>query len=323
MDLVADIGGTKTVLSIKSEKSDGKLLSSIQRYECRQYKSFEQILDLYLAEFQLKEIRTLSIAVAGPVHENACRLTNLSWNISALDLQRRFNFKHVIMLNDLVASGYGIDEIAVDTLDTIQTGRSDSKGNRALISPGTGLGETIIHYVDGKYIPIPSEGGHADFAPFDGLTRRLWEFLKKTKPRVCVEDTISGPGLFNIYRFLISENGVDPQIDTEPVVDPAPAITDLALNQKDRIATKTIEVFIDLLAAEAGNMALNGMTMGGVYFGGGMLPKFLPLIDKVRFGSIFCDKGAHQGLLEGIPLRIITDTNLPLYGAARYRPITG
>jgi glucokinase len=318
MMIVADIGGTKAILAQVTPSAQGPALAAVRRYECAAFRSFSDLLESYLKESAASPITALGIAVAGPVIGAVCRLTNLPWVIDREAIRDRFHLQRIILLNDLVAAGYGLPDLKNDGWLTINPGE-EKEGNRVLISPGTGLGEGIVHCDHGRYEPIASEGGHADFEPFDGITKRLWEFLKKTQPRVSVEDVLSGPGLYNLYRFIVSESGVepDPRLTGNQEIDRGRYIANLALEHNDSSARIAVQLFWDILAAEAGNLALKALAPGGVYIGGGIAPKLLPLLDTVRFTAIFSNKGIHRPFLESVPIRLVIDTNLPLYGAAR------
>ncbi len=317
---VADIGATKTVLAIVGPEGDRISLSRVRRYEGKNFSSFDAVLSQYAVDEDLRYSGRLCIAVAGPVAKNACRVTNLSWNLDGDRISTSHGFERAILLNDLVASGYGIEYISSDQLVCINRGESSEIGNRILISPGTGLGQTIIHHIEGRYVPIASEGGHADFAPFDGSTKRLWEFLRQYQASVSIEDLLSGPGLANIFYFLLDETGVDPDRELKRQVREGSgmAVTHRALEENDPMAAAALRIFLDILAAEAGNMALKGMAIGGVYIGGGILPAIVELIEKDRFIGIFSNKRKYREFLRAISIQVVMDTALPLYGGAAY-----
>ncbi len=317
MQIVADVGGTKTALAQVSSGAAGITLSSIRLFINEEFSSFDAVLGAYLGYISCEQVTALGVAVAGPVTSNRCDMTNLPWVVDGEQLRHRFNVKKIVLHNDLVASGYGLEVISDEALSAIRPGNSDPDGNRVLISPGTGLGETIIHATGTGRIPIPSEGGHADFAPIDGTTARLWSFMKRRQVRVPVEDLLSGSGINNIFRFLVSESGdkLDPEVEKRISARPGAAVYNRAIEDHDPMCVRTIHLFLDILAAEAGNMALKVLATGGVYFGGGIMPRLLPLLDRQRFVSIFIAKGKHRDLLAKIPLSVVTDTNLPLYGA--------
>lgn len=318
MHIVADIGGTKTVVALAAMENGRISLNSAHRFRNEDYASFEAVLAGFLSTVSDEEIAGLGISIAGVVKNNECRMTNLDWIVDARELRDRFDIKKVYLHNDLAAAGYGLEVIPVTALEKIGGRDGPDFANRVLISPGTGLGECIIHAVDGTYIPVASEGGHADFAPFDGTTGRLWKFLKQRQARVSFEDVLSGQGISNIFRFLVSESGNKLDTAMEDKLDSRPGslVADRAAHDHDPLSIHAIKLFFDILAAEGGNMAMKCLAIGGVYFGGGIIPRLLPFLDKNRFRTVFADKGKHQKLLETIPLWVVTDTGLPLYGVA-------
>jgi glucokinase len=320
MFLTADIGGTKSILAVATWQDRRIVLSSIKLYLSHQYASLESVIDTYLAEFPEVLPTSLCAAVAGPVMDNRCSLTNINMEIDAESLKRRESIERVVLINDLTAAGYGLEVLPDSGLETIHNGDGAKSGNRVLVSPGTGLGESIIHDMADRFVPLPSEGGHADFAPFDGMTFRLWSFMRRNLSRVSIESVLSGPGIYNIYRFLVSENGqeIDDELKPGRTDAPGPLIARRAIEKAEPLALETISLFFDILAAESGNMALNAMASGGIYLGGGIVPYLLPLMDRKRFATVLADKGVHQRLLEKFPIQVVTDTRLPLYGAANY-----
>lgn len=320
MVLVADIGGTKAVLAIASEKNGRITLSSRKRYPVASHGSLDSVFDAYLEQYPEVKPEILSVAAAGPVDGTFCRMTNIDWEIDGKALASKYRLKRVHLMNDLMASGYGLDFVEADKVIMIHQGEGVRAGNRLVISPGTGLGEAIIHYIDKRHVPIASEGGLVDFAPFDGMTYRLSEFLRRGRSRVTEEDTLSGPGIYNIFTFIVSESGTEltPEAERALATDPGAVVTGWALDGSDCRAVQTLALFLDILASEAGNMALKCLARGGVFIGGGIVPRILPLIDQTRFAKHFADKEPHTDLLRSIPVMAVTDTDLPLYGAAAY-----
>ncbi|MCK5126653.1 MAG: ROK family protein [candidate division Zixibacteria bacterium] len=318
MVIAADVGGTKTVFASVSGESGGIILSSVTRYENEAFESFSDALNQFLSDVSFGPVKTLAIAAAGLISGDTCRMTNLNWAIEADELKRRFSIDSVLLLNDLFSAAAGLDNMGDDSFDIIQEGIFDGSGNQVLISPGTGLGEAMIIRTEGKAVPVASEGGHALFTPSDGTTVRLWDFLRKSKSRVIVEDVLSGPGIFNIYSYLVFDAGES--IDEAIILcsDPGSIIVERALADSDKLAVKAVQLFLDTLAIEASNMALKALTTGGVIIGGGIVPRLQSMLDKKRFGELFCNHSAHESILEKIPIKIITDTELPLYGAAEY-----
>jgi len=317
MIMVADVGATKTVLACASGGPGGLVLASAHKFHNDQYDSFESVLIAYIKASGIGSVPAIGVAAAGPVVEGTCRLTNLDWTIDADSLATRFGFSGVVILNDLQAGAYGIEHLSEDAFETIHPGRPSDFGNRVLISPGTDLGEAIIHGHEGQYLPIAGEGGHADFAPYNGETARLWEYIRRARGSVRVGDLLSGRGIAVIYSFLAEEgDGVDETIALSPL--PEQAVTQRALSGEDATAIRTVHLFFDILAAEARIMALKTLSVGGVFFGGGVIPRLTTLLDRERFLGLFCGSGPHRDFLSRIPLRVIIDTDLPLYGAAAF-----
>ncbi len=320
MVIAADVGGTKTVLGRASIRNGSITLEGVERFEGRQHPTFESVLEQYLEMTGLSGVSGLYIGAAGVTADNRCAVTYLDWIIDGAGLAERFDFDEVVVMNDLEAAGFGLDFLPDSASESINAGRPKEHGTRVLISPGTGLGMAIVPNIGGRYIPVASEGGHAGFAPFDGRTRRLWDFARRIAPRVRVEDFLSGPGFGLLYRFVASETGSEIPADVDKALrdDPGQVVTTLALEKSSPLAAATVDLFLDILASASGDLALTGMALGGVYIGGGVLPRIAPLVNKDRFMAAFSDKGVHQGMLKKTPVKIVMDPLLPLYGAAGY-----
>lgn len=317
--VVADIGATKTVVA-QALQSDGRIvLTNVQKYESKEAASFAAILEDYRGQYPFRANSSLCVGAAGPVENNVVCVTHLKWPpIDGNSLARRFGFRSALLLNDLVAAGLGLEWLPENTMVVVNGGQSSEGANWALVSPGSGLGEAIIHYVGGRYVPVASEGGHSDFAPFDGVTLRLWSFMRSRNQAVPVESVLSGPGLANLHRFYSFEMGLPLSDDfkAEVAVNPGKAVLDRAHGGSDPAAVAAVRLFIDICASETGNFALKGLAVGGVFIGGGIMPRLIDYIDKERFTEIFACKGKHEALLRRVPVKIVTDTDLPLYGAA-------
>lgn len=318
MVIAVDVGGTKTVVAQARKTNQGVALDAVARFEARHYRTFEAVIEEYLRDIDAAEVSGLYIGAAGVTANNRCDVTYLDWTIDGAALVERFGFDDVVVLNDLEAAGYGLDFLPVAAVRPINAGSPVSDGTRVLISPGTGLGMSIIPDCHGRHVPFASEGGHAGFAPFDGRTRRLWDFARRTCPRVRIEDFLSGPGFGILYRFLVAENGVEIPADMEAMLadDPGRAVTTLAVGKNDPLAKTTLSLFFDILAAAASDLALTGMALGGVFIGGGIVPRISAHMDDERFMAVFSDKGVHRQRLRKIPVAVVMDPFLPLYGAA-------
>ena len=319
MILAGDVGGTKVHLALY-DFIDGKPESSRdERYAAKEYSGLEEIVREFLGA---QTVTAACFGVPGPVRDGRLRLTNLPWTLDSRELSVSLGVNHVFLINDLEANGYGVDELTPDQIYTLSEGDPSQIGNRALIAAGTGLGEGLLIWNGRTHIPYPSEGGHADYAPRNEDEIDLLRFLKqKYNGRISQERVVTGPGLTNIYEFLREVRGVD-----EPnwlagrmaAEDPNAVITELALAAKSEICEKALDMFVSAYGAEAGNLALKLLSVGGVYVGGGIAPRIIEKIKDGRFMKAFTDKGRLSQLLVNMPVRIILDSRAALLGAAAY-----
>lgn len=319
MILAGDVGGTNTRLAF-FEQRGGKLETVAEHtYASRDHSSLEDIAADFVASQEF-HAGVAGIGVAGPVRDGICRATNLPWVVDAHLLAQRIGIPSVVLINDLEANAYGIATLAPEDFVVLQPGASGAAGNCAVVSPGTGLGEAGLHWDGAHHWPVASEGGHASFAPRDALQDELLKYLRAQFGHVSWERIVSGPGLFNLYKFLRdTKRGEEPAWLAEEIKhgDPSPAISKAALNEKCALCEKTIELFALLLASEAGNMALKVLATGGVYIGGGIAPKIFPKLQTPAFLAAFADKGRMRGILETMPIRVILNDRTALRGAAR------
>lgn len=257
----------------------------------------------------------------GPVVDGVCRTTNLPWVVDARRLARRLGLDRVGLLNDLEAAAHGVAALEPNALETLNAGSAEARGNAALIAAGTGLGEAGLYWDGSRHHPFACEGGHADFGPRDDLETAFLGWLRARHGRVSWERVVSGPGLVALYEFLRDrEGGGEPAWLTESLraQDPAAAITRAALERRDERCALTLDRFVALYGAEAGNLALKVMARGGVYVGGGIAPRILAAMRTPAFLDAFVDKGRMRPLLESMPVRIILNEQCALLGAARW-----
>ena len=258
------------------------------------------------------------------MRDGRLKLTNLPWTLDTRDLQRSLGMEHIFLINDLEASGYGIPELAEDKVFTLHQGDAASVGHRGLVSAGTGLGECLLIW-DTKlrrHVPIPSEGGHCDFAARNEREVRLLNYLRTTlHGRVSFERVVSGLGIKNVYAFLRdSEKMEEPDWLRKRMAgeDPNVVIGQCGEDGSSEICAETLSMFAAAFGAEAGNVALKVLAMGGMYLGGGIAPKILKTMQKGEFVEAFLDKGRMSPLLQTIPVRIILDETCALLGAAAF-----
>lgn len=317
--LAGDIGGTKTRLGLFSASRGRYRPLSEETFQSGHYKGIEMMVREFLKGE--KKIASACFGAAGPAIDGKVKATNLPWMIHADSLKKELGVKKAALINDLVANGYGIPLLKKRDFETLNAGKK-RKGNAALISAGTGLGEAILFW-DGKgHIPSPSEGGHAEFAPRNRLEIELLEYLMDRFGHVSYERILSGTGLFHIYQFLKESKrfGREPEWLLKRVKeeDPAALISEMARQMKNRLCVMAMDIFASIYGAAAGNLALQAMAIGGLYVGGGIAPKIIWKLKDNVFMKAFQDKGRFSEVLTHIPVKVIMNDKAALLGAARY-----
>jgi len=318
--LAGDIGGTKTNLAIFSAEGNTLTMERHQRYPTASHTSLNAIIRKFLGKDE-KRFSAACLGVPGPVKNGRAHPTNISWGVDGREISTEFSIPIVTILNDLAANAHGIRELQSDDLAVIQKGASGATGNRCVVSPGTGLGEAGLYWDGKRHHVWASEGGHTDFGPRNELEIALLQYLIKQYGHVSPERVVSGMGIENIYRFL-RDTGRGKEL---PKVageikngDAGAAIAAHAEAADCPMCMQTIETFLSTFGAEAGNMALKAMAVGGVYLGGGIPVKMLNRLQEVTFITAFNDKGRHTSLMESMPVKVILNHNAALLGAARY-----
>lgn len=319
MFLAGDVGGSKTVLSLYPAGGDPRVPIESRTFSNAGFASLQKILHAFLAG---RTVEAALLAVAGPIRQGRAQLTNRSWQFDAARLSAEFGIPHVVLENDLYAIAAAIPQLRDDELVTLQAGRSDATGNLAVIAPGTGLGEAfLLRNERGGFLPSPSEGGHSAFAAQNGLEWRLQCDLQTRYGTVSYERICSGPGIAALYDFLCREgDAADPPMFRAAVAaaaEPAALISRAAIEAPalHPAAARTMQLFVEILGREAGNLALTVFSGGGLYLAGGIPPKILPLLQTGAFIEAFLRKGRMRSLLETIPLRVVT-TQATILGAA-------
>jgi glucokinase len=321
--LAGDVGGTKTVLALYEMDGDALRELGQKRFPSADYETFDEILEEFLASVGRRRIRTCCVAVAGAVLGGRSELTNLPWTLDERRLGEATGVRRCRLLNDLEAAAYGMLFLPPEEyVELNPAARKPRTGNVAVIAAGTGLGEAILYWDGEDYHPIASEGGHADFAPHGALQIDLLRHLHdKLGGHVSYERVLSGPGIANIYGFLRDTgHGHEPNWLAQRLreEDPGAVITQAALQEKDPLCHKALELFVAIYGSEAGNCALKCLSTGGVFVGGGIAPKILDILGGGHFMRAFADKGRFRDLLETLSVRVALNPDAPLLGAARY-----
>jgi glucokinase len=319
--LAGDIGGTKTNLALFSVHGEKLHADSLRTFPSKRYSGLVPVLQDFLAG-EKHAIESACFGIAGAVVDGKVKTPNLPWMVDTADLRRTLKLESVTLLNDLEASGYGIFTLENDEFCTLNEGIMRHSGNKALIAAGTGLGQAILHDDGRHFHPLASEGGHGDFAPRNELEIELLRHLIARFGHVSYERVVSGPGLFNIYRFLRDVRYMEePKWLTDRLAaedDPSVAISKAGLAGEAEICVKTLDVFVSVYGAEAGNLALRAKAVRGLYVGGGIAPKILEKLKDGTFMRAFVDKGRYTDLLAAIPVQVVLNEQAALRGAAYY-----
>jgi len=318
--LAGDIGGTKCNLAVYDLKEKGYRKIVEQRYESGRYATFDEIIEKFLAESRkvVQSAPTLGIeaagfGVAGPVLDRRVKATNLPWVVDAEVLSKQLATSHVVLLNDLEATGYSLASLKPSEISTLNRGTPSPKSPQALVAAGTGLGEAILFWNGERYVVGSSEGGHADFAPRTEREIELLRYLKKRNEFVSAELVLSGRGFLTIHEFL-DPSVRHPSFDG-PEADAAPEITRLGLVGKCPVCVQTLDLWVALYGAEAGNLALKVLARGGVWIAGGIAVKIRAKMEDGTFFRAFCEKEKFAGLMSQIPVYMVLNEEAPLLGA--------
>lgn len=320
MIIAGDIGGTKTNLALfeKGKPNDPQHLVSYHS------KDFPHFIDIVCDYLQTK-VKGISIdcgcfAIAGPVIDGVCKVTNLPWVVSLQELIEVTGIKELHLINDLEANAFALGILSQEMLMTLLAGEKKA-GNKAVISPGTGLGQAGLIFDEGKLYPIASEGGHCDFGPETELQIELSHYLFGKMGHVSYDRILSGPGVLNLYNFFVEEKKrEEPAWLKEEMEgqDHSAVISKNALNGKSALCNEVLDLYVEILGQEAGNLCLKFMAVGGLYLGGGIPPKILPKLKGEAFLRGILNKGRFADFMSKVPVAVILDDKASLKGAGIY-----
>ncbi|MFY9531355.1 MAG: glucokinase [Candidatus Acidiferrales bacterium] len=313
MLIAGDLGGTKSNLGA-FELQQGKLVPRARkRVASHEYRKAEDLVADFTRGVNGR-VTAACFAIAGPVVNNTVRATNLPWVVEGAGLARVLGVPRVRLLNDLEATGYGIGVLEPSEIETLHAGVPNPQATKAVIAAGTGLGEAILFWDGARHLPMATEAGHSDFAPRNEKEIELWRFLKARNDFVSIELILSGRGFLSIHELLgpgVTHRGFE---DTE--MDPAPIITQQALAKSCPVCVATLDMWVAMYGAEAGNLALRSVAQGGIYVAGGIAIKVLPKLLDGRFAAAFVAKEKLGSFLERIPIYVVLNEDAPLLGAA-------
>jgi glucokinase len=318
MLLAGDIGGTKTLLGLFDPRPARPKPILVREFVTLDFPDLTAMISRFAEADGVRgvAVETACFGVAGPVIGDTAELTNVPWRVDASAIGRSLNIRHASLLNDLQAMAYSVPVLHGGELHTLQEGEALRGGNMALIAAGTGLGQALLHQVDGRFVPSPSEAGHADWAARNEREITVLRDLIQRFGRAEVERVVSGQGLVNLHRT--THEGACLGLNSEDDPEAPAAISKAALERRCRGCVEALEIFVDAYGAEAGNVALRGVATGGVFIGGGIAPKIMPALTDGRFIRAFLDKAPLAEMLKNMPVKVVLNAQAGLLGAAVY-----
>lgn len=326
MILAGDVGGTKTNLGLFEREGDGLRLVRSDKLHSPDFPGLSAAIRAFLDAGPVeRDLEAACFGIPGPVTGNRASTPNLAWVVDGAQVASDVQIPAVVLINDLVATAEGIPLLGPDELATLQEGSPDPEGNRVLIAAGTGLGMAMLPRVGNRWVPVASEGGHADYPPRTEDEIDLLRYLRERLGRVSAERVVSGPGLFHIYNFLRDVRRMPESPRVREALgrgeEPAKVVGEAALATGPdgcELCSRALDLLVAAYGALAGNLALLGTATGGVYLGGGVAPKILPRLAGGLFLQAFIAKGRFVPYLEKVPVRVILNDRAALLGAARH-----
>ena len=321
MILAGDIGGTKTLLGLFDALPARPRPVLVRSFGTLDHPDLPTMIAEFLSEADAGEARagygaieTACFGVAGPVVDDTVKVTNVPWFVDARRVAAALSVARVSLLNDLEALAHAVPVLRESETHALQEGEAMRGGNIGLIAAGTGLGQALVHNVDGRFFPSASEAGHADFAARTEREIALTRDLTHRFGRADVEHVISGRGLINIHRVAHTQPCAAAVNLESP--DAAAAMSAAAMERRCAGCVETLDIFVDAYGAEAGNLALRSVSTGGMYVGGGIAPKILPLLTTGVFMRAFRAKPPLDPMLAAMPVKVILNAESGLLGAA-------
>ena len=321
--LAADVGGTKTNIAQFVSQNGKMVLQLEETYTTNHHNSLTEIILDFIKKNNFEKPDRISIGAAGPVVNGTCHTTNIKFKIDVTELSTDLQINKVYLINDLEATAFGMTEVDDEFMVTMRNGNPSIGGHIAILAPGTGLGEACLFW-DGKYLrPMPSEGGHSEFAPRTDVEFELVKFLQKTYGEIIVwERLVSGPAIYKIYEFLRDVKGYEEQAwltqKLAEAKDKSVVISETAMSGLCTTCVLAMEMLVDFMARRANNMVLNYKATGGLILAGGIPPRIYNFINKDKIEESFLKCDEMEPLLAGIPIYLNLNSKTALYGAAYY-----
>jgi glucokinase len=307
--LVADIGGTHARFAMARPSGGAVAIETARVFRANEFSTLLDVAKAYFAAVSARP-KAACFAAAGPVTDEVVEFTNSPWTLDIEETRRTLGFERFLVVNDFAALAAGVRSLKSGDFVRLKPGTADPEGPVLVVGPGTGFGQALIVPCAGRERIVATEGGHVAFAPQTEEEALVHRFLARTHPRVSIERLLSGPGIVGAYRAFVAASGA--RADNPDADD----ITRAALAGGDALAEKTVLMFCAALGAVAGDAALATGARGGVFLGGGILPKIRPMLERSAFVERFLDKGRMRAWLDAVPVDLIVREGVALIGAA-------
>jgi len=305
--LIADIGGTYARFALETSRGVFEHTLSLR---CADHADFHATVSAYLQTLPELPLHHAAVAIANPVEGDQVRMTNYHWQFSIEQMRTRLGLDTLVVVNDFTALAMALPRLAPHELRQVGAGTARQHSVMGLLGSGSGLGMSGLIPADDGWVSLGSEGGHSSFSPMDEREIAILRYVWREWPHVSFERLLSGPGIELMYRALLDHAGEPPQVLS------APDITQRALAGRDPVCVATLDAFCALLGTAAANLAVTLGALGGIYIGGGIVPRLGEYFDRSAFRARFASKGRFSGYLEGIPTFVITAANATVIGAS-------
>lgn len=312
--LVADIGGTNGRFGLVDASLTGKGYTALRQktLRCADYPNIGAMVKAYCKQIDVAMPKFACMSIAGPIQNHRVKMTNLNWEFSIASLREELNMQALDIINDFAALAYAAPHLQEHDIVTLYDAPKHPYSPIGIMGPGTGFGAAMLAPITNGWKLIPTEGGHCSFAPTTKTEMAILQHRLKSQDRVSIEHMLSGQGLLSIYKSLAAIAG-------EEILDLQPAdVSKRGLSHEDPLCEEALQVFCGVLGSVAGDKALSWGATGGIFLGGGIVPKLAHLIPQTDFMKHFFDKGPMRGYVENIPVHMITNDKAALIGAAAW-----
>lgn len=305
--LIADIGGTYARFALEIEKGKFEHIASLR---CADYPDFHSAISFYLNSIAPLQVEHAAVAIANPVDGDRVSMTNYHWQFSIEQMRLQLGFDTLVIVNDFTALAMAVPRLDVSETRQIGGGETRKQSVIGVLGPGSGLGVSGLIPLQDGWISLGSEGGHSSFSPRDEREIAVLQYAWKSFDHVSFERLLSGSGLELTYRALADYRAV-PSSDLT-----APEITERALNASDAVCAEALEIFCSLLGTAAANLALTLGALGGIYIGGGIVPRLGAYFDASPFRARFEECGRFSQYVAAIPTFVITAEHATFIGVS-------